>query len=238
MYLGRKIFVDAVGFSNVAHKKCSLVNLLGSFLILNDITFLRCGFCFSTSCTICLWMCETVHFVFNLICNLSFTVFNTSCFSLSHFCTNSTVFLLLSTLLSNSLTHTAAILRWWELSFWEPDRWISFSTSRGITLFWWRKFNMAFHRFRNFTGRLLYVHLEASTEKICLFNSVFRHRMLNVTTTDILKWTWWLERDVKSLNFSVAVPTDDEKNIPITCWCFCHNYNKLKKMFTETQISK
>lgn len=212
------MFVDALGFRIVSRKNCNLLNLLGSFWILNDITFLRCGLCFSTSFTICLQMCEAVKFVFPLVFDFSFRILYTlcsfpssfTCCSLCHFCTNCVVFLPLSTLLDNSLTHTAAILRRWELSFSELDMWISFSTSRGMTLFWWRKFNMAFHRFRKLTGRLSYVHLEASAGNMCLLNSVcpalwqiklkficLRHGILNVRTTDILKRTRWLEWDVE-----------------------------------------
>lgn len=164
----------------VSHMSCNFVSLFGSFWIFNGITFFRCGFHFSTSFTICLWMCEAVSCIFSFLFDFNFRVlyFLTFCTtllphpSLSQLWTNSAVFLNLLRLWANSLIQTAAILRRWQLSFSELDTWMSFSMSKGMTLLWYRKFRMASHKFRKLTGRLLFVSPKASARKTCSLNSL------------------------------------------------------------------
>jgi hypothetical protein len=47
---------------------------------------------------------------------------------------------------------------------------MSFFMSKGMTLLWYRKFNMAFHKFRKLTGRLSFVSPKASAKKTCSLN--------------------------------------------------------------------
>jgi hypothetical protein len=47
---------------------------------------------------------------------------------------------------------------------------VSFFMSKGMTLLWYRKFNMAFHKFRKLTGRLSFVSPKASAKKTCSLN--------------------------------------------------------------------